>query len=62
MTGRKNPKMTENERDHAYRTWERRSYGERVVGDEAEGIADKGAVGEVRAQRRAWAREHGGEE
>lgn len=54
MGGRKNPKPTENEKEHEYVLHQKVSHGDQVVGDRAEFLEDKGAVGEVKARREAW--------
>lgn len=56
MPGRKNPNMTESERDREYRLAQKRGYGESVVGDRGERIEGKGAVGEVEQERDEWSK------
>lgn len=58
MTGRKRIEMTENEKEHEYVLFQKRSRGDHVVGDLAEDLDEKGAVGEVEARRRQWHEEH----
>lgn len=60
MTGRKNIDMTEDEKEHEYVLHQKRSKGDMVVGDEAKGMNDMGAVGEVAERRREWQRENEG--
>jgi hypothetical protein len=55
VTGRKQPRGTEGERDRAYRLFQKRGHGE--VEDPTD---DVGAVGEVVRERERWSREEGG--
>lgn len=55
MPGRKNPKEREEDRDREYRLTQKRGYGEHVVGDEAEDLADSGPAAQVEREREKWA-------
>lgn len=55
MGGRKKPKTTENERDHAYVMAQKRSHGDEIVGDEARNLDEKGPAGQVAREREEWA-------
>ncbi len=58
MTGRKNPDMTEGERDREYWLQQKRGYGEKVVGDEAEFLDEAGVPAEVAKERMQWKKNH----
>ena len=57
--GRKQPEFTDNERRSEYRRQEKRGFGEKVAGDLAEDLDEKGGAGDVRREREEWRKKHG---
>ena len=47
---------TESEKEHAYIMHNKREYGDKIQGDAAEFLDDKGGHGEVKRRRQAWDR------
>lgn len=47
---------TENEKEHAYVMHNKREYGDKIQGDAAEFLDEKGGHGEVKQRREAWGR------
>lgn len=54
MSGRKNPKPTESEKEHEYVMAQKRGFGDTVVGEGGEFLDEEGAVGEVRRRREGY--------
>ena len=57
MPGRKNPKMTDDERKREYRMMQKRGYGDTVVGERGADIEASGPAAEVAREREKWASE-----
>lgn len=55
MPGRKNPKMTESEREREYHLAQKRGYGDTVVGERGASLDDKGETAEIERRREKWA-------
>lgn len=58
MTGRKNPETNEGERDREYWLHQKRGYGEKVVGEEAGSLDEKGVPAEGAKERMQWKKGH----
>lgn len=57
MTGRKNPDLTEEEKEREYRLSQKRGSGERIVGEGGESLEHQGPAAEVAHERARWEKE-----